>query len=369
MCSSDLLSFDPTDGDEDGIPEAVTLSLPGGFNGSVMFNAGDTDGELDFFIADTFPPLAWLSDGTLASVTLHTGNPPTSTEAAVAFSTDPIASFGNTSGQSVPGSTDNGSVWIALPTPTPVATAVATVAPAAPLTVTLPNAQGEIAFPAGLVTTTTVFTYSEFVTPTQATGGFAFAGASFTLEATDAVGQPITTFNGRYTITLNYQDADWQAAGIPAEENLNLYYWNGTAWVAILPCDGCSLDTVNNQLIAVLDHLTEFALLGSPLAAPAVSGHKESNGVELRWTQTQAGVARYEVYRSTNPYFTPDGGSLLDGNVSAPGMGNQATFSDPFGEPRVNYYYIVVAVGAGEAQSPASRPVGAFHFTLMPGAQ
>ena len=78
---------------------------------------------------------------------------------------------------------------------------------------------------------------------------------------------------------------------------------------------------------------------------------------------------RYEVYRSTNPYFTPDGGSLLDGNVSAPGMGNKATFSDPFGEPRVNYYYIVVAVGAGEAQSPASRPVGAFHFTLMPGAQ
>jgi hypothetical protein len=118
----------------------------------------------------------------------------------------------------------------------------------------------------------------------------------------------------------------------------------------------------------VLDHLTEFALLGNPLAAPAVSAGRDASGIELRWTQTQSGVVRYEVYRSTNPYFTPDGGSLLDGNVLAPGEGNQATFSDPFGEPRVNYYYLVLAIGAGEVKSPASNRVGAFHFTLTPGA-
>jgi hypothetical protein len=110
-------------------------------------------------------------------------------------------------------------------------------------------------------------------------------------------------------------------------------------------------------------------LLGSPLAAPVVSASKETGGVTLRWTQTQAGVVRYEVYRSTNPYFTPDGGSLLDGNVEAPGVGNQAIFPDPFGAPRVNYYHRVLAVGAGEVRSPASRPVGAFHFALTPGAQ
>ncbi len=367
------LSFDPTDSDDDGIPDAMTLNLPDGFDGSVMFNAGDTDGELDFFIADTFPPLAWLPDGTLASVTLHTGNPPASTEATVNFSADPAASFGNTAGQSVPGIADNGSVWIALPPPTPVATATAMVEPTAATTITLPNTWGEVSLPTGLVTTTTVFTYSQIVTPTQNTGSFAFAGRSFTLEATDANGAPVTTFNGRFTITLNYQDGDWQAAGIPDENNLNLYYWDGAAWVAVLPCAGCSLDTVNNRITAVLDHLTEFALLGNPLAAPEVSGRKAGNEVELRWTQTQAGIVRYEVYRSTRPYFIPGdaGVDLVDGDVSPPGMGNEAVVTDaaPFSAPATNYYYLVVAVGAEEVKSPASNRVGAFHFTFVPGAQ
>jgi hypothetical protein len=245
----------------------------------------------------------------------------------------------------------------------PVATATATVAPDSPVTITLPNDWGQVELPAGLVTTTTIFTYSQFISPTQATGGFAFAGRSFTLEATDAAGQPVTTFSGSFTITLNYQDA-----GIPPEENLNLYYWNGTAWVGILPCDGCVLDTDNNQIIAVLDHLTEFALLGNPLARPEISATREPGGVELHWTQTQDGVARYEVYRSTDPYFAPDSGSLLDGNVEAPGKDSQVIFPDPFDEPRVNYYYVVLAVGAEEVRSPASNRVGTFHFTLTPGA-
>ena len=154
------------------------------------------------------------------------------------------------------------------------------VAPDGAATLPLPNAQGQIAFPAGLVTTSTIFTYTEMLTPAQATGGFAFAGQSFTLVATDAAGQPVTSFTGHYTLTLNYSDADWQAAGIPAEENLNLYYWNGSAWVGILPCAGCALDTVNNRITAVLDHLTEFALLGSPLAAPAVTTSKATGGVD-----------------------------------------------------------------------------------------
>jgi hypothetical protein len=233
----------------------------------------------------------------------------------------------------------------------------------------LPNAVGQVELPAGVVTANTTMTYAQTISPTETTGSFAFAGRSFTLNATDAAGQPVTAFNGRFTITLNYSDADWQAAGIPAEENLNLYYWNGTAWVGLLPCAGCSLDTVNNRITVVLDHLTEFALLGNPLAAPAVSAGRAPGGVELRWTQTQASVARYEVYRSTNPYFTPDSGSLLEGDVPAPGVGNQATFTDPWGEPRANYYYLVLAIGAGEAQSPASNRVGAFHFGLTPGAQ
>jgi hypothetical protein len=51
-------------------------------------------------------------------------------------------------------------------------------------------------------------------------------------------------------------------------------------------------------------------------------------------------------------------------------MGNQATFTDAaaFAAPLTNYYYLVLAIGAGEAQSPASNRVAAFHFMLTPGA-
>ena len=148
------------------------------------------------------------------------------------------------------------------PTPTPLPTATAIVGPTGTVTMTLPSSWGEIVFPAGVVTTTTTFTYTQVLSPTQGTGGFGFAGRSFTLVATDGSGNPVTTFSTPFTITLNYEDSDWQAAGIPDESLLNLYYWDGSQWAGVLPCDGCSLDTVNNQLTAVLDHLTGFALMG-----------------------------------------------------------------------------------------------------------
>ncbi len=106
------LVFDPTDSDGDGVPDAVNFNLPVAFTGSVTYDAGDTDGELDFFIADVFPPLASLPDDALISITFGTGNPAAVTTAQIAFSIHPPASFGNTSGQSVPGTTDNGSVLI-----------------------------------------------------------------------------------------------------------------------------------------------------------------------------------------------------------------------------------------------------------------
>jgi hypothetical protein len=256
---------------------------------------------------------------------------------------------------------------VSSPIPPPVATAIATAAPSDPVTLTLPSDWGQVSLPAGVVAGTTVITYAQTSTPTENPGSFAFAGRSFTLEATGAAGQPVTTFNGHYTITLNYLDSDWQAAGIPAEENLNLSYWDGLAWVGILPCAGCALDTTNNRITVVLNHLTEFALLGNPLAAPAISAAREPGGVELSWTRTQAGVVRYEVYRGTSPDFT--GGTKLTPDVAAPGLGVQASYMDAtaFALPLTNYYYIVLAVGAGEVKSQASNHTGAFHFTLTPG--
>lgn len=106
------LALDPTDSDGDGIPDSIVFNVPPAFAVSVTFDPNDTDGELDIFIADVFPPLAGLPPGTIVSITLETGNPALSQEAPVGFSNDPPPSFGSSTGQSIPGTTDDGSVLI-----------------------------------------------------------------------------------------------------------------------------------------------------------------------------------------------------------------------------------------------------------------
>jgi len=110
----ECLSFDDTDGDGDGIPDSVAFNLPSEFNAGVTYDGSDTDGELDFSIADTFPPLATLSDGTIISITLSATCQPESDPivAPMTFSDDPAAGFGSTEGQSVPAATVDGSVQI-----------------------------------------------------------------------------------------------------------------------------------------------------------------------------------------------------------------------------------------------------------------
>jgi uncharacterized repeat protein (TIGR01451 family) len=97
------LSLDPTDRDGNGVPDAVVFSLPADFTASVTFDEGDADGEVDIFIGDISPPLTSLSDGPIAFVILDAGSSPGGTQGAVLFSLDPAASFGDTSGWSVPG--------------------------------------------------------------------------------------------------------------------------------------------------------------------------------------------------------------------------------------------------------------------------
>jgi len=110
------LALDPTDRDGNGIPDAVIFSLPGEFSYSVTFDEGDSDGEVDVFIGDISPPLTSLSDGPIAFMILNVDSPPGETQRAVRFSLDPTASFGDTSGQSVPGTaTPGGEHRIYLP--------------------------------------------------------------------------------------------------------------------------------------------------------------------------------------------------------------------------------------------------------------
>ncbi len=109
------LEFDPTDDDpEDGIPDDIIFELPSQFSGAVEYRAEDTDGELDFVIADFGPPLASLPDGSIAYVVLTPVCQPEETAiiVRVGFSEDPPASFGDTEGQNVSGTSIDGSIII-----------------------------------------------------------------------------------------------------------------------------------------------------------------------------------------------------------------------------------------------------------------
>jgi len=164
-----------------------------------------------------------------------------------------------------------------------------TVQPGTAATLTLPNGRGQIEFPADLVTVATTFTYVEQDAPSQNLGSYTFAGLSFTLVATDPDGNPVTSFPASYTIRLTYQDSDWQSAGITDESLLNLAYWDIATgqWMNVLPCEGCSLDTEQNHLVAVLNHLTEFALLASTeatdAAPPATSASISPEASDSGW--------------------------------------------------------------------------------------
>jgi len=101
------LIFDET------LPNAIVFTLPAEFAGQCAPDQADPDGEINCFIIDPLVPLASLPDGVLLNITLKTKNPLSPVVAKVGFSTNsPPASFGDTNGQSVPGSTLDGSVQI-----------------------------------------------------------------------------------------------------------------------------------------------------------------------------------------------------------------------------------------------------------------
>ncbi len=123
-----------------------------------------------------------------------------------------------------------------------------------------------LTFPPGAATSLVTVTYSLLMQPTHELPGDQHALRGFTLEAHDSDGNLIMHFTKPYTLVISYTDAQLAALGID-EADLNLAFWNGSAWVNVLPCAGCGVDTVNNRLTAVLDHFTEFALLsGVPTA-------------------------------------------------------------------------------------------------------
>ena len=125
------LSFDPTDANRDGLPDAIQFApalTPFGFR-SVTFDSTRITRELDILLADTAPPLDALADGVIISITFHVDLSAPAGRAMVRFSQTPPVAFANLQGASLPGSALDGSILVStdLPTSTPTATSTPTV--------------------------------------------------------------------------------------------------------------------------------------------------------------------------------------------------------------------------------------------------
>ncbi len=108
------LDFDPADNDGDDIPDAIHFDLPANFGQNIYIDLSDGDGEIDVVITDE-SLLIPFNEVKLCTVDFTTTCEPAPGETIIApvlFSADPVASFGNLSGQSLSGSTVDGSVEI-----------------------------------------------------------------------------------------------------------------------------------------------------------------------------------------------------------------------------------------------------------------
>jgi hypothetical protein len=83
---------------------------------------------------------------------------------------------------------------------------------------------------------------------------------AFVIDIFDTANQPLTQFNQPLTFEIRYTDGQLNTIH---EETLNLAYWNGTDWINLLPCNGCTVDGANNQITVRLNHLSEFVVTGS----------------------------------------------------------------------------------------------------------
>ncbi len=131
------LSFDSTDGNEDGLADSVNLMLPAIFGVTrVIHDVEDTDGEIDFTLVDTAQPFEAIPEGVIVEVSLNVNEAAScsGSEAGVGFASEPQAGFSNDEGQRLDCKTDDGTVSIAAaaPTYTPTSTPTATAVPAKP---------------------------------------------------------------------------------------------------------------------------------------------------------------------------------------------------------------------------------------------
>lgn len=102
-----------------------------------------------------------------------------------------------------------------------------------------------------------------------------------------------------------------------------------------------------------------------PPIAPAVSIRRSGADLGLLWTYNPANAGGYDIWWSTNPYFTPGAADTYSTTVPAPT--SVYTQTGVLGDVLHNYSYIVRGINADDVRSGDSNRVGEFEFTILPG--
>ena len=143
------MSFDPTDSDSSGLPDAVRFATLSGFTPVFFHDVRDTDGEIDIIILDMIAPFGTISDGEIVEITftITCGAASTARIVPVPFSANPSPSFSDPGGAALPSRPPrDGSVRIPPATPTPTPTRTPTPTP----TLTPRPARPSLSIPQGI---------------------------------------------------------------------------------------------------------------------------------------------------------------------------------------------------------------------------
>jgi hypothetical protein len=84
----------------------------------------------------------------------------------------------------------------------------------------------------------------------------------------------------------------------------------------------------------------------------------------LSWEEDPASVGGYDLYRSTQPYFSSAQGLLL---AHAPAGTLDYADAGAGGYIPVHYFYLVVGLDSGGAPSGFEQRLGEFDFGLVSG--
>ncbi len=104
---SSVLTFDATDADANGIPDAVTFNVPDGLMTAATYNVEES--RVEIIITGLIPPFPLLGDGAIATVSLTTNSDADDSATAVTITN---GSLGSDEGASIPVEINDGSVEI-----------------------------------------------------------------------------------------------------------------------------------------------------------------------------------------------------------------------------------------------------------------